>query len=155
MTGRSSMLRSDVSAITLASSPHFVQIDMDVEHSFEAPCPSHGLVTLLVCFVFIFTTLAAFAALGGCHFYYDFNLAATVVARCTVARLMRKLGLEGATRGPKKHWTTIADDNQVRPADLVNRQFSATRPNQLWVADITFVATWSGIVHVAFIMPTQ
>ena len=74
------------------------------------------------------------------------------VARCTVARLMRKLGLEGVTRGRKKHWTTIADDSQSRPADLVNREFSATRPNQLWVADITFVATWSGFVHVAFII---
>ena len=61
------------------------------------------------------------------------------VARCTVARLMRKLGLEGVTRGRKKHWTTIADDSQVRPADLVNREFSATRPNQLWVA-ATFIA---------------
>ena len=66
------------------------------------------------------------------------------IARCTVGRLMKRLGLEGVTRGPKKYWTTIADDSQVRPADLVNREFSATRPNQLWVADITFVATWSG-----------
>ena len=74
------------------------------------------------------------------------------VARCTVDRLMRKLGLEGVIRGYKKHWTTIADDTQARPADLVNREFSATRPNQLWVADITFVATWSGFVHVAFII---
>ncbi len=75
-----------------------------------------------------------------------------VIARCTVERLMRKLGLRGVTRGPKKHWTTIADDSLARPADLVNREFSATRPNQLWVADITFVATWSGMVHVAFII---
>jgi len=74
------------------------------------------------------------------------------VARCTVARLMRRLGLEGVTRGCKKHWTTIADDTQARPVDLVNREFSATRPNQLWVADITFVATWSGFVHVAFVI---
>ncbi len=75
-----------------------------------------------------------------------------VIARCTVERLMRKLGLRGVTRGPKKYWTTISDDALARPADLVNREFSATRPNQLWVADITFVATWSGMAHVAFVV---
>ena len=63
-----------------------------------------------------------------------------VIARCTVERLMRKLNLQGVTRGPKKYWTTNSDDSLARPADLVNREFSATRPNQLWVADITFVA---------------
>jgi len=73
------------------------------------------------------------------------------VARCTVARLMKSLGLKGVTRGAKT-WTTINDDSLDRPADLVNRQFVATRPNQLWVADITFVATWSGFVYVAFII---
>jgi len=62
------------------------------------------------------------------------------IARCTVGRLMKRLGLEGVTRGPKKHWTTIPDDSLARPADLVNREFSASRPNQLWVADITFGA---------------
>ena len=72
------------------------------------------------------------------------------VARCTVERLMKKLGIQGIRRG-KKCWTTIADDLLDRPADKVNRQFVATRPNQLWVADITFVATWIGFVYVAFI----
>ena len=66
-------------------------------------------------------------------------------ARCTVERLMNRLGIEGARRGAKC-WTTISDDALARPADLVNRQFTATRPNQLWVADITFVATWAGFV---------
>ncbi len=51
-----------------------------------------------------------------------------------------------------KCWTTIVDDALMRPFDLVNREFTATRPNQLWVADITFVATWSGFVYVAFII---
>ncbi len=74
------------------------------------------------------------------------------MARCTVERLMRELGLRGVTRGPKNCWTTIADDSLARPADLVNREFSAIRPNQLWVADITFVPTWSGFVYVAFIV---
>lgn len=73
------------------------------------------------------------------------------VARCTVERLMRILGLEGVVRG-KRHRTTIADEHALRPLDRVNRQFAATRPNQLWVADFTFVATWSGFVYVAFVI---
>lgn len=72
------------------------------------------------------------------------------VARCTVERLMKKLEIQGARRG-RKCWTTVADDSLYRPTDKVNRQFTATRPNQLWVADITFVATWTGFVYVAFI----
>ena len=72
------------------------------------------------------------------------------VARCTVERLMKKIGIQGVRRG-MKCWTTIADDLLDRPTDKVNRQFVATRPNQLWVADITFVATWTGFVYVAFI----
>ena len=74
----------------------------------------------------------------------------TVVAKCTVERLMRDLGLRGAVRG-RKFKTTIVDDAAARPADLVGRDFTATRPNQLWVADLTYVATWSGFVYVAFI----
>jgi len=73
------------------------------------------------------------------------------VARCTVERLMTHLGLQGAVRGGAKCWTTVSDDKLDKPADLVNRQFVASRPNQLWVADITFVATWSGFVYVAFV----
>jgi transposase InsO family protein len=73
------------------------------------------------------------------------------VARCTVERLMKRLGIQGVMRGAKC-WTTVSDDTLARPADLVNRQFTATRPNQLWVADITFVATWAGFVYVAFII---
>jgi putative transposase len=73
------------------------------------------------------------------------------VARCTVERLMGVLSLRGAVRG--KTWrTTIADDAAARPADLVQRQFTATRPNQLWVADFTYVATWAGVVFVAFVI---
>jgi putative transposase len=74
-----------------------------------------------------------------------------VVARCTVERLMRGLGLEGVRRG-KPHRTTTADTTAARPADLVERSFSAARPNQLWVADLTYVATWSGFVSVAFVI---
>jgi putative transposase len=74
------------------------------------------------------------------------------VARCTVERLMGKLGPYGAVRGGKKYRTTIADPASAYPADLVNRQFQADRPNQLWVADFTYVATWSGLVFVAFVI---
>ena len=65
---------------------------------------------------------------------------------------MARLGLSGAVRGGKKYRTTIPDTASARPADLVNRQFLAARPNQLWVADFTYVAPWSGVVYVAFII---
>ena len=68
-----------------------------------------------------------------------------VVARCTVERLMGGLGLQGVVRG-RKCRTTISDDRAERPLDRVNRQFQASRPNQLWVADFTYVATWAGFV---------
>jgi putative transposase len=73
------------------------------------------------------------------------------VARCTVERLMRELGLEGVRRG-KPRRTTTPETSATRPADLVDRDFSATRPNQLWVADLTYVASWSGFVYVAFVI---
>lgn len=73
------------------------------------------------------------------------------VAKCTVERLMRELGLEGTIRG-KKHKTTIANDSAPRPADLVDRTFVADRPNRLWVADLTYVRTWSGFCYVALVI---
>jgi putative transposase len=72
------------------------------------------------------------------------------VARCTVARLMRDLGLRGVVRGKPKY-TTVAGDAADRPRDLVDRSFVAGAPNRLWVADLTYVRTWSGFVYVAFI----
>lgn len=72
-------------------------------------------------------------------------------ARCTIERLMKDLGLRGVRRG-KGFKTTIPDKAALRPTDLVERRFVATRPNQLWVADITFVATWRGFVFVAFVV---
>ena len=74
------------------------------------------------------------------------------VARCTIERLMRAEGLRGAVRGHAFKVTTQVDENALRPPDLVERQFTATRPNQLWVADITYVATWLGFVYVAFVI---
>ena len=72
------------------------------------------------------------------------------VARCTVERLMREMGLQGVVRG-REVKTTVPDDLAERPMDLVRRDFTADRPNRLWVADLTYVATWSGFVYVAFI----
>jgi transposase InsO family protein len=74
------------------------------------------------------------------------------VARCTGARLMRRLGLAGVVRGRKFKVTTIPDLGAARPWDLVTRQFSAERPNQLGVADLTYVATRRGFVYVAFVI---
>jgi transposase InsO family protein len=73
------------------------------------------------------------------------------VARCSVQRLMTKLGLQGAIRG-KPVRTTISDKAASCPLDHVNRQFQAPKPNALWVSDFTYVATWSGFVYVAFII---
>jgi transposase InsO family protein len=73
------------------------------------------------------------------------------VARCTVERLMRMLGLQGVVRARKRR-TTFGDDRAARPLDRVNRQFQAKRPNELWVADFTYVATWTGFVYVAFVI---
>ena len=74
------------------------------------------------------------------------------VARCTVARLMRGLGLKGVVRGRAWTTTTRGDANAAQPADLVQRDFTASRPNQLWVSDLTYVATWQGFVYVAFVI---
>jgi transposase InsO family protein len=73
------------------------------------------------------------------------------VARCTVARLMRQMGLHGIVRGRSVR-TTISDKAMPCPLDRVNRDFKAPAPNRLWVSDFTFVATWSGFVYVAFII---
>ena len=75
------------------------------------------------------------------------------VARCTVARLMKSLGLQGVIRG-KPVRTTISDRAAPCPLDHVNRQFMAPRPNALWVSDFTYVATWAGFVYVAFVIDT-
>jgi transposase InsO family protein len=75
------------------------------------------------------------------------------VARCTVARLMRAMGLEGIIRG-KPIRTTVSDKAAPCPLDHVNRQFHAPVPNMLWVSDFTYVATWTGFVYVAFVIDT-
>jgi len=88
---------------------------------------------------------------GARKVWKQLNRESIPVGRFTVERLMRKLGLQGVRRG-RACKTTVSSEHSVKPLDLVNRQFKATRPNQLWVADITYVATWSGFVYVAFVV---
>ncbi len=76
------------------------------------------------------------------------------VARCTVARLMNSLKIVGKRRGGKKVITTNQDHKAVCPMDLVNREFRAEQPNELWVADYTYVSTWQGFAYVAFVIDT-
>jgi putative transposase len=92
-----------------------------------------------------------FGVYGARKLWRQLHREGIAVARCTVERLMGELGLQGVRRG-KAHKTTTPDVAAPRPADLVERDFSATRPNQLWVADLTYVATWSGVVYVAFVI---
>ena len=92
-----------------------------------------------------------FGVYGARKVWRQLRREAFVVARCTVERLMRSLGLQGVVRG-RKCRTTVADEAAERPLDRVNRQFQASRPNELWVADFTYVATWAGFVYVAFVI---
>jgi putative transposase len=94
---------------------------------------------------------ANFGVYGACKVWRQLGREGIVVARCTVERLMRRIGLRGAVRG-KETRTTIADKATPCPADKVNRQFRASHPNALWVSDFTYVATWHGFVYVAFVI---
>lgn len=92
-----------------------------------------------------------FQAYGARKVWRELVREGVVVARCTVERLMRSMGLQGVVRGKVKR-TTISSDRDIRPLDLVHRKFTADHPNQLWVADFTYVATWKGFVYVAFVI---
>ena len=88
---------------------------------------------------------------GADKVWMQMNREGTRVARCTVERLMGRMGLQGAVRG-KKVRTTIPDANAACPLDHVKRQFKADRPNKLWVSDFTYVSTWQGWLYVAFVI---
>lgn len=94
---------------------------------------------------------ANFGVYGARKVWLQLNREGIPVARCTVERLMRHAGLEGARRGTVKR-TTIPDLAAQRPDGLVSRRFAPLAPNRLWVADITYVSTWSGWVYVAFVV---
>lgn len=97
------------------------------------------------------THAAHFGVYGVRKLWHQLQREGTPVARCTVERLMRDLGLRGVVRG-HRHRTTIPDETAPRPADLVQRNFRAPAPNRLWVADLTYVRTWAGFAYVAFII---
>jgi transposase InsO family protein len=94
---------------------------------------------------------AHFQAYGVRKVWRQLQREGLTVARCTVERLMRQMGLRGIVRG-KTVKTTISDADAACPLDRVNRQFSAERPNALWVADFTYVRTWQSFVYVAFVI---
>lgn len=93
---------------------------------------------------------ANYGVYGARKVWLALNREGIEVARCTVERLMAAAGLAGAVRG-KTRRTTIPDPSAARPADLVGRQFAPPAPNRLWVADLTYVSTWSGFAYVAFV----
>jgi len=88
---------------------------------------------------------------GADKIWKQMNREAVVIARCTVERLMKRLGLQGVRRG-KVVRTTNSDMKALCPLDRVNRRFLAERPNQLWVSDFTYVSTWQGWLYVAFVI---
>lgn len=92
-----------------------------------------------------------FSVYGARKVWLELNRQGIPVARCTVERLMAELGLAGVVRGKTKR-TTIPDPEAERPADLVRRHFAPPAPDRLWVADLTYVSTWSGWVYVAFVI---
>jgi len=93
-----------------------------------------------------------FAVYGAEKVWRQLNRQGIAVARCTVRRLMNEMGLHGAVRGRAFKTTTVASEEAVRPLDLVDRDFRVNRPNELWVSDLTYVATWRGFVYVAFVI---
>jgi putative transposase len=96
-----------------------------------------------------------YAASGGLYgarkVWWQLQAEGVGIARCTIERLMAREGMVGVVRGTRRR-TTIADEHAQRPEDLVDRDFTASAPNHLWVADFTYVATWSGVVYVAFVI---
>jgi putative transposase len=96
---------------------------------------------------------ANYRVYGARKIWHELQRQGHTVARCTVERLMREIGIAGAVRG-KKVISTIADPAATRAPDLVDRDFLATAPNRCWVADFTHIATWAGVVYVAFVVDT-
>ncbi|MFK8002510.1 MAG: IS3 family transposase [Polyangiales bacterium] len=95
---------------------------------------------------------ANFSVYGARKVWRQLKREGVSVARCTVERLMRAMGLRGAIRGRRYKGTTTVDEALPKPSDLVQRRFEATAPNRLWIADITYVPTWAGMAYAAFVI---
>ena len=93
-----------------------------------------------------------FSVYGVVNVWKQLNREGLTVARCTVARLMKQLNIQGIKRGKRIRTTFAGKPTTAYPLDKVNRQFTATRPNQLWVSDFTDVSTWQGWLYVAFVI---
>jgi putative transposase len=120
------------------------------EHLNRTPCPREVRDEALTADI-ARVHAKNYSVYGARKVWLTLNREGTAVARCTVERLMRTLGLAGAVRG-KVQRTTVADPAADRARDLVARNFTPPAPNRLWVADITYVSTWSGWVYVAFVI---
>lgn len=144
-------LRWGVEPICAVLSEHGVQIAPATYYEHAAARPSRREIRDEELKPLIRAVHAAnYGVYGARKVWLALNRQGTSVARCTVERLMRALGLAGAVRGKAKR-TTVADPAAARPADLVQRRFAPICPDRLWVADMTYVSTWSGWAYVAFV----
>ena len=145
-------LRWGVEPICTVLAEHGLQIAPSTyyEHVRRAPSDRDRRDAVLVNEITRVHT-ANYGVYGARKVWLQLNREGIPVARCTVERLMRIQGLVGAVRGKLKR-TTIADPRAQRPRDLVGRCFAPLAPDRLWVADITYVSTWSGWVYVAFVI---
>lgn len=145
-------LRWGVEPICAVLSEHGVEIAPSTYYEWRDKLPTHRQQRDDVLLAEIRRVHATnYGVYGARKVWLQLNREGIPVARCTVERLMAAHGLAGAVRGKVKR-TTIADPAAARPADLVRRRFTPAAPNRLWVADITYVSTWSGWVYVAFVI---
>lgn len=134
--------------LPIAPSTYHARVAQRVDPARASPCARQGLVLMERARR---VQEANFGVYGARKIWRQLGREGTAVARCTVERLMRRMGLRGAVRGEETK-TTTADKAAPCPTDKVSRQFRAPHPNALWVSDLTYVATWQGFVYVAFVI---
>lgn len=153
-TGEGAGLRWGVEPMCAVLSEHGITISPSTYYEWVAKAPSRRELRDAELTALIAAQRAAspfVATLGSRKMWIRLRGQGHEVARCTVERLMREQGWEGARCG-RKHRTTIPDPAHRRFPDLVERDFNPLAPNRLWVADFTYVATWTGMVYVAFVI---
>ena len=144
-------LRWGVEPICTVLSEHGVKIAPSTYHELvDRPATASEYREALLANQIRDVHAANYSVFGARKMWIVLNRMGVSVARCTVERLMREAGLAGAVRGKVKR-TTIADRSAGRHPDLVQRRFTPTRPDQLWVADMTYVSTWAGWAYVALV----